>query len=190
MGFKFLFHVAAVVLLQILVVAEDGAFLALRGSQMERMLEDATTSTLNPTSTSTIEETEEEVVEEVVEEVEEEVVVEADDIIFDDDLVDTNVTDGNVTDGNSTITDDDEVDDAVVVVDDDDEIAFAEGENPLNNGGDVLAQIQILIKSLQRTSSLNRDEEASTQSTEKKSIFLARQDAIRRTVPNDMYVRN
>ena len=172
MGFKFLFHVAAVVLLQIMVAAEDGAFLALRGSQMERMLDEdpATTSTLNPSSTSTIPD------------------VEADDIIFDDDLVDTNVTDGNATDGNSTITDDDDF--VVVFDDDDDEIAIGEGENPLNNGGDVLAQIQILIKSLQRSSSLNREDEASTQSTEKKSIFLARQDAIRRTVPNDMYVRN
>lgn len=199
MGFKLLFHVAAVVLLQgtanILVASEGGAFLALRGSQMERHLEDAT---LNPSSSlssiTTIEETVEEE-EEVVEEEEEEIVTEEDDpidldeelggnntgnstgdddILFDDDLFN-----GNNTDRNST---------------DDDEIAPLGSPNPLNNGGNVLVQIKYLIQSLQRSSSLNRDEEASFQTTgqagsETKSIFLARQESIERTVPSTLFVR-
>ena len=193
MGFKLLFHVAAVVLLQstanILVASEGGSFLALRGSQMERHLEDAT---LNPSSSLTSGTTIQEVVEE-----EEEIVTEEDDpldldeeqggnntgnstgdddILFDDDLFN-----GNNTDRNSTDTDDDE-------------IAPLGSPNPLNNGGNVLVQIKYLIQSLQRRSSINRDEEASFQTTgqpgsETKSIFLARQESIERTVPNNLFVR-
>lgn len=200
MGFKLLFHVAAVVLLQstanILVASEGGAFLALRGSQMERHLEDATLNPSSSASSVTSVEDEEEV-EEVVEEVEEEIVTEEDDpidldeelggnntgnstgdddILFDDDLFD-----GNNTDRNSTDTDDDEV-------------GPLGSPNPLNNGGNVLVQIKYLIQSLQRKSSLNRDEEASFQTTgqpgsETKSIFLARQESIERTVPNNLFVR-
>lgn len=189
MGSKFLFHVALLVLLQItaniFVVAEEGAFVALRGSQMEteRFLEDVTsTSTSSPTTTTTIEEEEEEDVVIIPD------VPEDDDIVFDDDLVDGNTTDGNSTDGNSTLTDDEEEEE------EEEELSPIGTVNPLNNGGNILVQIKWLIQNLQRTFSLNRDDEAATQKTalpgsSTRSIFLARLDSIERTVPNDLYVR-
>ena len=207
MGFKLLFHVAALVLLQstanILVASENGAFLALRGSQMDRHLEDATLNpSLSVSSVTTIPDNEEEevVVEEEEEEEDEEIVTEEDDpidldeeltgnitgnntgadddIVFDDDLFNGNNTD---RDNNSTDTDDDE-------------IAPLGDPNPLNNGGNVTVQIEYLIKYLQRPNSINRDEEASLQTTgqpgsETKSIFLARQESIERTVPSNLFVR-
>ncbi len=195
MGFKLLFHVALLVLLQItaniFVVAEEGAFVALRGSQMEteRMLEEeilqAGSSTASPTTeTSTEPPQPEDVV--IIDESE-------DDIVFDDDLVDGNSTDGNSTDGNSTIVDDDEEEDDDEE-DDDEELGPLGKVNPLNNGGNVLVQIKYLIQSLYRKSSINRDEEAATQTTAgpdspTRSIFLARHDSIARTVPNDLLVR-